>query len=529
MRSLSLFTWIGNAAAALTGRHGAVSQQAHTVACSRQTVYDHAAKVQQALLDAHRPGPSRAALLQEVQQLRDENRQLWQWLEHTIDCAPDKRRQFTVTAAAMGLSLQQTLTLLALLLPARLLPSRPTLGRWVRRSAQRAHRLLQRLDRACQHLVVCLCLDEIFLHRQPVLMGVEPHSFAWVLGQRSSDRSGPTWAQALAAWPHVEDIAADGGSGIELGLRLTAGKRQEQARHAQGETVALRVRLDLFHIRRDGARVLRLLWAQAEARWEEAEHLDRAKARFDRSGGDGRHFKQNTLSKAWAVAVAAFELAQQQEQAWARAVAALQVFRPDGPLNDRAWAESELCAAAAVLSGPRWAKVRRMLLDPRALTFLERLHEELAAVEPCPERREALAALWRWQRERRSEARGATAQAVLAEVWPALVRRCLGENWETAYRRVSRVLRRVVRASSAVECVNSVVRMHQARHRRLTQELLDLKRLYWNCRSFVGGKRRGACPYAHLGLKLPTYDPWVLLQMEPKELEQQLSSSRLAA
>jgi hypothetical protein len=93
---------------------------------------------------------------------------------------------------------------------------------------------------------------------------------------------------------------------------------------------------------------------------------------------------------------------------------------------------------------------------------------------------------------------------------------------------VSRVLRQVVRASSAVEGVNSVVRMHQARHRQLTQELLDLKRLYWNCRSFVSGKRRQRCPYQHLGLQLPTYDPWALLQLDPDQLQQQLSTPRLA-
>jgi hypothetical protein len=87
----------------------------------------------------------------------------------------------------------------------------------------------------------------------------------------------------------------------------------------------------------------------------------------------------------------------------------------------------------------------------------------------------------------------------------------------------------VVRASSAVECVNSVVRMHQARHRKLTQPLLDLKRLYWNSRAFVGGRRRKRCPYEHLGLALPSYDPWTLLQMDPRDLEQQLSTSRLAA
>ena len=87
--------------------------------------------------------------------------------------------------------------------------------------------------------------------------------------------------------------------------------------------------------------------------------------------------------------------------------------------------------------------------------------------------------------------------------------------------------RRAADASSAVECVNSVVRMHQARHRNLSQELLDLKRLYFNCRAFLEGKRKKHCPYELLGLKLPSYDPWVSLQMDPAELDKLLSSSEL--
>ena len=78
-------------------------------------------------------------------------------------------------------------------------------------------------------------------------------------------------------------------------------------------------------------------------------------------------------------------------------------------------------------------------------------------------------------------------------------------------RRVSGVLRQTVRASSAVECMNSVLRMHQSRHKTVTQGLLDLKRLYWNCRAFREGKRRGRCPYKHLGLKLSSYRFWDLL------------------
>jgi len=51
-------------------------------------------------------------------------------------------------------------------------------------------------------------------------------------------------------------------------------------------------------------------------------------------------------------------------------------------------------------------------------------------------------------------------------------------QWQSAYRGVDALLRHAVRASSAVECVNSVVRMHQGRHRHVSQGLLDLKRLY---------------------------------------------------
>jgi hypothetical protein len=116
---------------------------------------------------------------------------------------------------------------------------------------------------------------------------------------------------------------------------------------------------------------------------------------------------------------------------------------------------------------------------------------------------------------------------MMEEMLQELVKAKAGKNWKESYRRVSQVLARVVRASSCVECVNSVVRMHQSRHRNLTQELLDLKRLLWNCRSFFEGKRKGHSPSELLGLLLPTYDPWALLQMDSTQLEQLLSSSRL--
>lgn len=527
MFRLSLLTRIGNAAAVLFGAHGDITRHTQQCGCSRQIAYDHARQVQDAVADAQLGGPSRQQLLDENQHLREENQQLWDWLDQSFACPKAKRRQFAIQAAALGLSLQQTLTLLAILVPAALLPGRATLGRWVRQDARRARRLLQVLDRACRTLVVCLCLDEIFFRRQPVLMGVEPFSLAWVLGERTQDRSGPTWAKALAAWPEVEEVAADGGSGIERGLELAVAKRQEEASKQGGPAKPIRVRLDIFHTQREGERAVRGEWAHAQRLWEEAEKIERAKKRFDRSGGHGCKFNQRVVRQAWAPAEAAFFEAERKEKAWQRAGAALGVFRPDGRLNEPSWAAVELQAAAAALTGTRWAKVRRMLLDPRTLTFLDRLQQDLAAAEPCPQRRAALAALWR-ERQAARRARGeAAAWAVLqVRLWESICARL--DAGEESDARVSHVLRRVVRASSAVEGVNSVVRMHQARHRKLTQELLDLKRLYWNCRRFVSGKRRKRCPYEHLGLRLPSYDPWELLQSDPDDLKQQLSSQGVA-
>jgi hypothetical protein len=546
MTRFPLFTWIGNAAAAVLGRHGSVTQQAQQTACSRQTVYDHAAKVCHAVQAAHAPGPSRADLLRDRELLRAENQQLWAWLAEVLETPLPQQQQFAASGSAMGLSLQQIVTLLAIVLPAAQQPSRATVGRWVKAAAVRASGVLAVLDRACQRLVHGLCLDEIFCHRQPVLMGVEPYSLAWVLGQRSADRSAATWQQALAAWPQVEDVAADGGSGLQSALAQIATQRASAAAAPAAlpapplppATVAaglvpaasaagtLHVQLDLFHTSREGARALRHEWQHAETVWQRAEAVEHARARLDRRGQDRRGCNRRRAC-AWRRASAALDKAAHHEQAWQRARRALAIFRPDGQLNEASTAAAELTAAAACLPGPRWAKTRRQLEDPRSRTFLARLHEKLAVAEGRPEVRAALVACWRQQHQRPA---GTLAPAVRRVVQAAVrgsIRRQWGAEGEQAYERVAAILGRVVRASSVVECLNSVVRMHQARHRTLTQGLLDLKRLYWNGGRFVGGRRRKRCPYQLLGLGLPSYDPWVLLQMDPKVLEQQLSTPKL--
>ena len=99
------------------------------------------------------------------------------------------------------------------------MPSRATVGRWVQHSAEQSSRLLSVLDRACQRWVLTLCLDEIFFHREPILMAVEPVSLAWLAGQRGPDRTGASWCAVIEKWPSLEHVIADGGTGLEKGVQ----------------------------------------------------------------------------------------------------------------------------------------------------------------------------------------------------------------------------------------------------------------------------------------------------------------------
>src|SRR5262249_37193404 len=165
---------------------------------------------------------------------------------------------------------------------------------------------------------------------------------------------------------------------------------------------------------------------------------------------------------------------------------------------------------------------RRLLRDARTLSHLDRLEKELAEAGPEPMLRESLTRLWFFSR-RLGQGKGEEGgwvgslvrrgQGLCGRVWPQRDDASMGGDER---------LRHAIRARSAVEGVNSVVRMHQGRHRHVSQEMLDLKRLYWNCRVFREGKRKERSPYELLGLKLPTSDWWQLLQMNPQELEQKL-------
>jgi hypothetical protein len=339
-------------------------------------------------------------------------------------------------------------------------------------------------------------------------VAVEPSSLTLLACTKTGDRSGAAWQAVLAPLTNLEAVMSDAAKGIAAGVQAVASARSES-----GSKRPLEHGLDVFHTNQEARRVLAGPWRRAEAAWDEAEAADAGVTQAKRTGVDARLAAQRAW-RAWQRAERLLAAVDRQESAWQQARAALAVFRPDGTLNERAWAQAEIDAALAELRGPEWKKARSFLTDRRALMFVDRMHRRLAEAEPDPALREACVRRW-WLRQKqpRSIQPPQTAPDQVQALVDATIRDGeLTAVEQAAYNRVAQVLRTTVRASSAVEGINSVLRMQQGRHRKMTQGLLDLKRLYWNCRRLQTGKRRGRCPYELLGVTLPSLDFWTLLK-----------------
>jgi hypothetical protein len=160
MFKLPIRTWILNAAAVFSAQHGAVTEQAEQSGCSRETVYQHARKLEQRL--APESDAVLAELHAEIQRLHQVIAALRREAKDLVRCDTTRQRQLATTAFAMGISLRQVEELLGVLLAAPEVPDHSTLGRWVQVEAQHAGEVLKALDLACAPRVRTLALDEIF-------------------------------------------------------------------------------------------------------------------------------------------------------------------------------------------------------------------------------------------------------------------------------------------------------------------------------------------------------------------------------
>ena len=358
--------------------------------------------------------------------------------------------------------------------------------------------------------------DEIFVGRQPILMGVEPNSFCWIVGNLAENRDGETWASHFDRFDQLEHAVTDAGSGLLKGLALANERRQQALREPVAHT------LDVFHTKREGRRAWRITESRLWKAQQKADDLWRPLEK-QRQQGQSLVGQTNKAHAATAEAERVLREVIEMETAWQHVCSALEWFTPEGELNTVEAARAKLEVWLPHLKGKPWEKTVRMLQRPESLVFLDRVGKQLQAL---PFDRADVQDALRLEAIRRcpSLLTGEDARSRARRAWHivASLRMARDESFRTAVQQVRNVFRTCWRASSLVEGINSVVRMQQARHRRLTAGLIDLKRFYWNCRQFRTGRRKGHSPYELLGIKLPA-DWWELLSWQPDQLRQHLS------
>jgi hypothetical protein len=531
MTSLPPELRIANADAVLHGLHGQVTQRAHQLGLSRQALYRDTHAVLQTL-DGHHSRQQLQQLRDEVAALHHRVAELQDLLANAFLLDDDCLAAYASSAQAEGVSLPVCRRLLVVLMnkpvaePAakkRQPPSVAQLGRMTQEAGRRCAALLAVLDDFSRPGVEQAAADEIFFGKKPCLMMVEQHSLCWVSGRLADSRSGVEWAKEFRQLPGLRQTTQDGGRGLAKGLDIV---NQERHQNNQAKVAA---QDDHFHVLREGTRVLRKIQGKVSRLMDKADKLDRKMRSKEWHTGDGRG--KGVAVQAWRRAERAMDAWSAAEKAWSEVAEALRLFTPQGALNSAERARALLAAALPRLSDAAWSKVRRSLERPQLLAFLDAAQQGIAAL---PQAAEVVSAAVHVEglRRRPEQLRG---EGVSSGAWrgvllaAGLVLSLSGAVGAQAVAGVREVLRGVWRASSLVECINSVARMQQSRHRKMTQGLLDLKRLYWNCRAFRTGHRRRKSPYELHGLQLPTRDWWELLRWTPQQLRQHLEGANATA
>jgi hypothetical protein len=346
-------------------------------------------------------------------------------------------------------------------------------------------------------------LDELFRHRQPILTLVEPRTLMAVVPEPAENRQGQTWQRTLAQYPNLEHVVSDQATGLAKGVELDGRPLTHQ--------------YDLFHFKRELRRELR--WLEARC-YDEMEAVERARKLI----AGRRMLSSAQVQAAVEYRERAAALDRQLEAFdWAEVIVAYmeEAFAPfderRGCLRSFATAQAIVDEVLALLGEVREVNTRNLAVliegaRSGLFTFLQLLEEKLARL-PVRWRiiegsRRALcddlARCWHW-RSRAHRSRKCQRKYLLALVHLTHWRRRV-ENLTEIDRGVCAALDEVVRASSAVECFNSIIRPYVSVKKHLSRGFLALIALYWNMHPLP--QRGGRTPFELSGVNVGSSD-WV--------------------
>ena len=420
---------------------------------------------------------------------------------------PGRELAFVLQAAVQGAT-DEEIAVLLVRAGGRCL-SHETIRERIAKAAAVAHRVFLRYFFDTGRLAA---LDEIFLGRKPLLLVVEPRSLL-VTGLRlASGRAASDWEPLLGLMEALERAASDAGSGLRKAVK----------------EAELADQLDMFHGLYKGRACLARIEKSCEGKLDKAETARQALEELRPSGNHSR------LGVAQRAANRTREAADRALAEWDRLAdlfgqveRAFAYTTPEGQLNTVERASrlvgEALKAMEASEEGRRLAKTLRVLEREPAFAFLGTLEVGLRALrleQVGPDRQAKLARLVEetlaWRR---------TDKDPVSE----LAKASTGSLADRVEIEGVEVVDFAVRSSSAVECVNSRVRLVQVARKRLSEDFVYLLAVYHNMRTFGRGSTREGKTAAQLaGIKLPAQDWIELIQLMAAEPPQVSPSARPA-
>lgn len=382
-------------------------------------------------------------------------------------------------------------------------PSRDTLLKHMGAAGRAARRLLERAKKQLRDKLTCLAADDIFLHRVPVKVVLEPVSSAVLEVWRwPGSHTAEDWKLFLKEWPALKLLVSD------LGPDLVKAAREMKLSH----------QADLFHERQWWNDEVFHPLSRREARLAEALH-----DLWDRATTPGHPGRPPTAAIAELEALRA-----EAESHFYAAVRAemklLTLFESLDP-EGRLWTEASmevvmdhdvcppLASIATAIGLPIWKHVWthrtrwnahrvlwdqiEVLLEPASTWTRTQVIDAMltiVATETRYARATEWAVSWRCQQE-------------LAVLRAQVLSAC--RNVAQVEGAVRSLLDQPRRSSSLVEAFNAVVRGLQQVHRTVSNDMLALQALRWNLSPRTEGRRRGPSPFALLGVDFADDErPW---------------------
>jgi len=496
--------------------HGYVTELARQWGVSRRFIYDLASRVR-AACDWQMPGRKPQDLAEvETAQWRERARALEAdcetlrgELEIERGTSAERRLRLLLELALSPVSEQKIARCLAAAFGHG--PSPTLIHEQINRAGEAALRLMQS-EKICL-AVKEAALDEIFTGGKPVLTIVEPQSMMALIPEATGNRQGATWGKVLEQYPNLRLAISDQGSGLLKGVKLRSGVEHQtdifhfkrslrrEARRIEARCYSAIAALDDAHKLIYRSRLLDTARIQAGVEYrEKAEALDRRLLAFD-----------------WLELVIDYV----EEQ--------LEPFNHRAErLRRHSEARQAVEDALMLLENIHELYVKPVVTvienaSEHLLTFLKVLERRLSAIDVhwrkiagfTPALFSAIARVWYWHslRRRSEDARRRYMIALVAlQYWERRT-----SNLGEVVARVFDALERVVRASSAVESLNSILRPYASVKKRLGQQYLALIAFYWNCHQIP--RRGGRTPFEMAGVDLGS-DDWVeLLEREMRRMK----------